>query len=53
MDAFRNLKLSHRFAVLIAVFAAGFIAYGAWSFKTLGKQPSTKVEGFIVGRRHG
>jgi len=35
MGNFRNLKLSHRFAVLIAVFAAGFIAYGLWSFKTL------------------
>ncbi|AQR71914.1 methyl-accepting chemotaxis protein [Janthinobacterium sp. LM6] len=31
----RVLKLSHRLAVLIVIFSAGFILYGVWSFKTL------------------
>lgn len=35
MDMLRRLKLSKRLAVLIALFSAGFIIYGAWSFKTL------------------
>ena len=35
MNWFQNLKLSHRFAILVGVFALGFIVYGAWSFKTL------------------
>jgi methyl-accepting chemotaxis protein len=30
-----QLKLSQRFTVLIALFTAGFLVYGAWSFKTL------------------
>ena len=35
MDGFRNLKLWHRFTLLIGLFALGFIVYGVWSFKTL------------------
>jgi len=31
----RKLKLSQRLAVLIAIFSAGFIIYGVWSFKVL------------------
>ncbi len=31
----RSLNLSYRLFVLIGIFAAGFLAYGAWSFKTL------------------
>jgi methyl-accepting chemotaxis protein len=32
---FQHLKLSHRFAALIAIFTFGFIVSGAWSFMTL------------------
>ena len=35
MNWFRSFKLSHRFAILLGLFALGFIAYGIWSFKTL------------------
>ena len=35
MTRFSTLKLSHRFALLVAVFAIGFAAYGFWSFRTL------------------
>jgi len=35
MALFHHLKLSQRFAVLIAIFTLGFIVYGAWSFITL------------------
>ena len=35
MDRLRALKLSFRLAVLIAIFSAGFVIYGVWSFKTL------------------
>ena len=35
MHMLRALKLSHRLAVLIVIFSAGFILYGVWSFKTL------------------
>jgi methyl-accepting chemotaxis protein len=37
MTLFSNQKLSHRFAVLITVFALGFAAFGYWSFRTLGE----------------
>lgn len=47
MDWFRNFKLSHRFAILIGLFALGFIVYGAWSFKTLNE---LKVNGPIYQR---
>ena len=35
MTLLRRLKLSKRLAVLIALFSAGFLIYGVWSFKTL------------------
>jgi methyl-accepting chemotaxis protein len=35
MNPFSRLKLSHRFALLIAFGASGFALYGIWSFKTL------------------
>nr|WP_315218623.1 methyl-accepting chemotaxis protein [uncultured Duganella sp.] len=35
MPKFSEMKLSHSFAILLAVFAAGFAAYGWWSFRTL------------------
>ena len=47
MDASRSLKLSHRFAVLIGVFALGFAVYGAWSFKTINE---LKVNGPVYQR---
>jgi len=47
MNNFRSLKLSHRFTVLIVGFAAGLIAYGLWSFKTLNE---LKVNGPLYQR---
>ncbi len=47
MDIPRSSKLSHRFALLISVFALGFAVYGAWSFKTLNE---LKVNGPIYQR---
>ncbi|MES2256950.1 MAG: methyl-accepting chemotaxis protein [Pseudomonadota bacterium] len=47
MDLFRHHKLSHRFAVLIGVFALGFAAYGFWSFRTLAE---LKVNGPVYER---
>lgn len=47
MNALRSLKLSHRFAVLIGIFALGFAVYGAWSFKTLA---DLKVNGPVYQR---
>lgn len=35
MERFHHLKLSQRFAVLIAIFTLGFLAYGVLSFITL------------------
>jgi methyl-accepting chemotaxis protein len=35
MELFQHLKLSQRFAALIAIFALGFVVFGAWSFMTL------------------
>ncbi|MDR3369128.1 methyl-accepting chemotaxis protein [Rhodoferax sp.] len=35
MNLFSRMKLSHRFALLIAFGASGFALYGVWSFKTL------------------
>ncbi len=35
MNMLRSLRMSHRLAVLIALFSAGFIVYGVWSFKIL------------------
>jgi len=47
MDNPRSSKLSHRFAILISVFALGFAIYGAWSFKTLNE---LKVNGPVYQR---
>ena len=47
MDKVWNLKLWHRFALLIGLFALGFIVYGVWSFKTLNE---LKVNGPIYQR---
>lgn len=47
MSTFSSYKLSHRFAVLIGVFALGFAAYGYWSLKTLGE---LKVNGPVYQR---
>ncbi len=44
MNWFRSFKLLHRFAILIGLFALGFVAYGIWSFKTLNE---LKVNGPI------
>jgi methyl-accepting chemotaxis protein len=43
----RNLKLSHRLAVLVGVFVIGFSGYCAWSFKTLNE---LKVNGPVYQR---
>ncbi|WP_166642307.1 methyl-accepting chemotaxis protein [Paludibacterium purpuratum] len=43
----RSLKLAHRFAILLAVFALGFAVYGVWSFKTLN---DLKVNGPLYNR---
>src|SRR5689334_14898710 len=47
MNWFRNFKLSHRFAILVGLFALGFIIYGVWSFKTLNE---LKVNGPLYQR---
>ena len=35
MNVLRQIALSRRLAILIALFSAGFLIYGVWSFKTL------------------
>ena len=35
MTLLHSLKLTHRFALLIAAFTLGFVIYGSWSFKVL------------------
>ena len=47
MNIFRNLKLSHRFAVLICFFVFGFAVFCTWSFKTLNE---LKVNGPVYQR---
>ena len=47
MNIFRNMKLSHRFALLISVFVFGFGLYCAWSFKALN---DLKVNGPVYQR---
>lgn len=47
MNRFHNLKLSHRFMLLIGFFLAAFVAYGAWSFSTLNE---LKVNGPLYQR---
>ncbi|HYD81059.1 MAG TPA: methyl-accepting chemotaxis protein [Paucimonas sp.] len=47
MNLLRKLNLSRRLALLIALFALGFLAYGGWSFKTLS---ALKVNGPLYQR---
>jgi len=47
MGVLHRLKLSQRFAVLTAIFALGFVVYGAWSLKTLDE---LKVNGPLYQR---
>ncbi len=47
MYSFNRLKLSQRFAVLIAFIAIGFAVYGGWSFKTLNE---LKINGPLYER---
>jgi methyl-accepting chemotaxis protein len=42
-----RLTLSHRFLILIGVFALGFLVYGGWSFRTLDE---LKVNGKLYER---
>ena len=42
-----QFKLSHRFAIMISLFVAGFIIFGAWSFKTI---DDLKVNGPLYQR---
>ena len=35
MKLLRSLNLSYRLLILIGIFTAGFVMYGAWSFRTL------------------
>ena len=47
MRAISNFKLGYRFAILIGLFAFGFVISGAWSFKTLDR---LKVNGPVYQR---
>jgi methyl-accepting chemotaxis protein len=47
MNMVRNFKLVQRFAVLITVFALGFVIYGGWSLKVLNE---LKVGGPVYQR---
>lgn len=47
IDLLRELRLSHRIGLLIAVFCAGIISFGLWSFKTL---EEIKVNGPVYER---
>ncbi|MDZ4202317.1 MAG: methyl-accepting chemotaxis protein [Gallionella sp.] len=47
MNPLSRLKLSHRFALLIALGAAGFALYGYWSLKTLNE---LKINGPLYQR---
>ena len=35
LSGFSDLKLSHRFTLLIALTATGFVVFGAWTYRTL------------------
>lgn len=35
MDLLRNLRFARRLAILMGIFAGGFLLYGLWSFRTL------------------
>lgn len=47
MDLIRKFKLARRFAILVMVFAVGFVFFGAWSFKALSE---LKVGGPVYNR---
>ncbi|MDD5581129.1 MAG: methyl-accepting chemotaxis protein [Methylobacter sp.] len=47
MNILNSLKLSHRFALLIAAFTIGFAIYGSWSFKILN---DLKINGALYQR---
>lgn len=47
IDLLRELKLSRRIGILIAVFCVGIISFGLWSFKTLSE---IKVGGPVYDR---
>lgn len=47
MKSLENMRLWHRFVVLLACVMVGFVAYGLWSFKTLAE---LKVNGPVYQR---
>ncbi|MYN03365.1 HAMP domain-containing protein [Pseudoduganella sp. DS3] len=46
MDLLRNLRFARRLALLVGIFACGFLLYGLWSFRTLDK---LRVNGPLYG----
>ncbi|WP_374583255.1 histidine kinase dimerization/phospho-acceptor domain-containing protein [Pseudoduganella sp.] len=46
MDLLRNLRFARRLAILVGIFAAGFLLYGLWSFRTLDE---LRVNGPLYG----
>lgn len=46
MDLLRNLRFARRLAILVGIFAGGFLLYGLWSFRTLDE---LRVNGPLYG----
>lgn len=46
MDQLRNLRFARRLAILVGIFAGGFLLYGFWSFRTLNE---LRVNGPLYG----